>query len=173
MSKSLNRILRLASRLILVLFLSFVIILALILVQDFTDYLDEHSDKIIKFGNNPNCNIALSLCSASIINEGEFQKISLSAKKQASGDILVELKAIGFDFEGINSISLSFALLDKDIETKPILFVADRSTHQVVPEKWAVSTQFPADNKQNDGLFIIHLKSSRKEYRTEFSFSFK
>jgi hypothetical protein len=64
--------------------MSLIIILALIFVQDFADFLDENSDKVVKLGVNQQCNSATSICSASIINEGEFQRISFTVKGAAA-----------------------------------------------------------------------------------------
>jgi len=154
--------------------MSLVIILALIFVQDFADFLDENSNKVIKFGVNQHCNSASSICSASIINEGDFQRISFAIKSAASGiEFPMTLTAVGFDFEGIQSVSVSFEMPGEELDSQYVLFSPDKSTRQVVPEKWDAVARLPAiSNERTDWLAVIRLKSSKKEYRAEFPFSF-
>ncbi len=155
--------------------MSVVIILALLLVGDFADFLDEHSDKIVKFGSKQNCNSVNSICSASLTTNGEFQKISFFIKQKSlsSEDVFIELGAIGFDFEGIDSISVSFTLLGEELEENITFLMPDKSTHQRVPEKWFVTVKLPEiRSDRKDWLAIIHLKSSRKEYQAQFPFYF-
>ncbi len=153
------------------LFMSLVIILALLFVRDFADFLDEHSDKIVKFGMNQNCNSINSICSASIIKKGEFQKISFFIKEfsPSDSDVFIELTAIGFDFEGIDSISVSFTMLEENVEENITLLMPDKSMHQVVPEKWFATIKLPKiNNDRKDWLAIVRLKSSSQEYQAEF-----
>ena len=155
--------------------MSLVIILALIFVQDFADFLDENSNKVVKFGVNQHCNSAVSICSASIVNEGDFQRISFAIKGAAASGIEfpMTLTAVGFDFEGIQSVSVSFEMPGEDLDSHPVLFSPDKSTHQVVPEKWDAVARLPViSNNRTDWLAVIRLKSSKKEYRAEFPFSF-
>ncbi|MCW8930047.1 MAG: hypothetical protein OQL19_07415 [Gammaproteobacteria bacterium] len=155
--------------------MSFVIILALIFVQDFGDFLDENSNKVIQLGVNQHCNSATSICSASIINEGEFQRMSFAIKGDVASNLTfpVALTVIGFDFEGIESISVSFTMVDEDLENNLVLFTPDKSLNQVVPEKWDAVVKLPqVDNNRTDWFAVIRLKSSEKEYRAEFPFHF-
>jgi len=62
-------------------FMSVVILTAMSLVMDYADFLDEHSENIVKLGINPQCNSARAICSASIMHKGNFQRISFSIKK--------------------------------------------------------------------------------------------
>jgi len=154
--------------------ISLVIVIALTFIQDFADFLDEYSDKIVKLGVNQQCNPTISICSASIINNGEFQRLSFAIKgSTASGnDFPITVKATGFDFEGIQSISVAFEMEGEDIDNNMVLLTADRSSHQVVPEKWDVITRLPnAPDGRTDWLAVIKLKSSKKEYQAEFPFS--
>ena len=155
--------------------MSFVIILALIFVQDFGDFLDEHSNKIIKLGVNQHCNSAGSICSASIINDKEFQRISFAIKSTVIPDVEFPmlLSVVGFDFEGIESISVSFEMAGEDLEQNLVLFSPDKSTHQVVPENWNAVAKLPKVSKnRTDWLAVVRLKSSKQEYRAEFPFHF-
>lgn len=151
--------------------MSLIIILALILVQDFADFLDEHSDKVVNLGVNPHCNSVTSICSASIINEGEFQRIGFAVKDAAVADseFPVMLTAVGFDFEGIDSVSVSFEMPGEDFDDNLVLLSPDKSTHQVVPEKWhAVVKLTNVTSTRSDWLAVVRLKSSTREYRAEF-----
>ena len=155
--------------------MSLVIILALIFVQDFGDFLDENSNDVIKLGVNQQCNSVTSICSASIINDGEFQRISFAVKavENSAAEFPIRLSAVGFDFEGIESISVSFEMQGEDLETDRVFFTADKSSHQVVPENWnAVAKLPPVANGRKDWLAIVRLKSSKKEYRAEFPVKF-
>ncbi len=155
--------------------MSLIIILALIFVQDFADFLDENSDKIVKLGVNQQCNPVASICSASIINEGDFQRISLAIKQsmpinKQSGelDLTLSLNAVGFDFEGIESLAVVFELLDSDEEAQRIAFVADKSSNQVVPENWQARLKVSLPENSRDCFATVNLKSSKKQYRAEF-----
>lgn len=160
--------------------MSLVIIIALSFIQDFADFLDENSEKVVRLGVNQQCNPLTSICSASIINEGEFQRISFAingATLSASGALIefpMTLTATGFDFEGIQSVSVSFERPDEDLDSTIILFSPDKSAHQVVPENWTATAKLPAapDNR-TDWLAVIRLKSSKKEYLAEFPFHSK
>jgi len=170
-----NNWLSLDNKYIRLLLMSFVIILALIFVQDFGDFLDENSDKTVKLGVNQHCNSASSICSASLVNNGEFQRISFSIKvENASGQgIPTFVTAVGFDFEGIQSISVSFMMHDEDIDSNLVLFEPDKSTHQAVPENWKAIVKLPVvSEKRKDWLAVVRLKSSQKEYLVEFPFHF-
>ena len=152
-----------------------VIILALIFVQDFGDFLDENSDKVIQLGVNQHCNSAGSICSASIINEGDFQRISFTVNrtKNSESKYPVAVTAVGFDFEGIESISVSFEMQGEDIEDNLLLFLPDKSLQQVVPERWNAMAKLPqTSGGRTDWLAVIRLKSSKKEYRAAFPFHF-
>lgn len=155
--------------------MSLVIILALIFVQDFGDFLDENSSKVIKLGVNPYCNSATSICSASIVNDGDFQRISFVIKKaeDAKAEFSAALTAVGFDFEGIESISVSFEMPGENPESNIMLFSADKSSQQIVPENWHARVKLPViSSARTDWLAVIRLKSSKKEYRAEFPFHF-
>ena len=154
--------------------MSLVIILALSLVQDFTDFLDESSDNVIKLGVNQHCNPTNSICSASMVNEGEFQRISFAIKgpTTASKEFLMTLTAVGFDFEGIQSISVSFEMLDEELDSHIVLFSPNKTAQQIVPENWnAVAKLPPGPDGRTDWLAVIRLKSSKKEYLAEFPFA--
>ncbi len=159
--------------------MSLVIILALSWVQDFSDFLGDHADNTIKLGVNPQCNSMSSICSASIRNEGEFQRLSFSITHKnknivaKSDEYSVKLIATGFDFDGIESISLYFDRVGEDISRQLIPLQADKSTRQVVPEKWFAEINLPdaqINSKRKDWLAIIILKSTKEEYRAEFPF---
>ncbi len=152
------------------------IILALIFVQDFGDFLDENSDKIVKLGVNPHCNAASSICSASIINEGDFQRLSLNIKEAKNSELEYSLAvtAVGFDFEGIESISVSFEMPGESVEENAALFSPDKSLQQVVPENWNTVLRLPSTSSdRTDWLAVIRLKSTIKEYHAQFPFHFK
>ena len=149
--------------------ISLLVVFALSFVQDFSGFLDEQSDDIVKFGVSSNCNSVTSICSASIITDGEFQKISLSVKKRSDSNIAMELTSIGFDFEGIDSVSVSMKMPGAEFEDNSTLFSPDKSTNLVVPEKWNLVLKLPeVDNDRKDWLAVIRLKSSAREYRAEF-----
>lgn len=154
--------------------ISLVIVIALTFVQDFADFLDEHSDKVVQMGVNKHCNPGISICSASIVNDKEFQRISFSIKDTTvqEKEFPMVITATGFDFEGIQSISISFEMHDETIENNLVLFTPDKSTHQIVPEKWHAVARLPAapDNR-TDWLAVVRLKSSKREYRAEFPFT--
>jgi len=154
--------------------MSFVIVIAMSFVQDFADFLDENSDKVIKLGVNEHCNSSIAICSASIMNEGEFQRISFSIKHLPDDqDVKIMLTAKGFDFEGIESISVLFEVLDEDIESPAIVLIPDKSSHQIVAEKWNAVARLPVIKGENrDWRAIVSLKSTKKEYRAEFPFDF-
>lgn len=155
--------------------MSFVIILALIFVQDFGDFLDENSSKIIKLGTNQHCNSASSICSASIINDKDFQRISFAIKSAVTPNVEfpMSLSAVGFDFEGIESISVSFEMPGEDLERNLVLFSPDKSSNQVVAENWNAMAKLPKMPKnRTDWLAVVRLKSSKHEYRAEFPFHF-
>lgn len=163
----------LSNKYIRLLAMSLMIILALIFVQDFADFLGENSDNVVKLGINPNCNSATSICSAAIKREGEFQRISFAIKKTAAAEFPIKLTAVGFDFEGIDSISVSFEMPGEDREEIKMLLLPDKSTHQVVPENWHAVAKLPkVENGRSDWLAIVRLKSSAREYRAEFPCSF-
>ncbi|MCK5697052.1 MAG: hypothetical protein KAI02_02760 [Gammaproteobacteria bacterium] len=153
------------------LFMSLVIILALIFVSDFAEFLDENSNKKVKFGSNQSCNSVHSICSASLIKNGEFQRISFFIKEfsLSNSEAFIELTAIGFDFEGIDSISVSFIRIGESTDETVTLLMPDTSMNQVVPEKWFATVKLPKINtERKDWLAIVHLKSSAKEYQAEF-----
>jgi len=154
--------------------MSLVIIIALSFVQDFADFLDENSDKVVKLGVNKHCNPSKSICSASIINEGEFQRISFGIKGSTAvaKEFSMAITAIGFDFEGIDSVSVSFEMQGENFDNNMVLFTPDRSKNQVVPENWNAVAKLPiAPDKRTDWLAVIKLKSSKKEYQAEFPFA--
>ena len=154
--------------------MSLVIVIALSFIQDFADFLDEHSDKVVKLGVNKQCNPTSSICSASIINEGEFQRIGFGIKGSTSRmkEFPMSVTATGFDFEGIQSISVSFEMHGETIDNNLVLFTPDKSENLVVPEKWnAVAILPEAPGNRTDWLAVIRLKSSKKEYRAEFPFT--
>ena len=155
--------------------MSLIIILALIFVQDFADFLDENSDKVVKLGTNQQCNSVTSICSASIKKEGEFYRISFAVKDTAASgsEFSIMLTAAGFDLEGIDSVSVSFEMPGEDLDDIRIVLSPDKSTHQVVPENWHAVAKLPdAPNNRNDWLAVVSLKSSTREYRAEFPCSF-
>ncbi len=156
-------------------FMSLVIILALIFVQDFAEFLDENSGKVVKLGVNQQCNPFRSICSASIINEGEFQRISFSIQKEvtSANKFLIKVGAIGFDFEGIDALNITFEQAEKMEENINVVLIADKSSHQIVPENWFANvTLAVATTRQSGWLAIVQLKSSKKEYRAEFPCTF-
>ncbi|MDX2506423.1 MAG: hypothetical protein QNL62_18370 [Gammaproteobacteria bacterium] len=154
--------------------MSLVIIIALSFVQDFADFLDENSDKVIKLGVNQHCNPSSSICSASVVNEGEFQRISFAIKgpTTASKEFPMTLTAVGFDFEGIQSISVSFEMLDEDLDSHIVLFSPNKSAAQIVPENWHAVAKLPkGPGGRTDWLAVVRLKSNKKEYLAEFPFA--
>ena len=169
-----SRKLNLDNKYIRMLAISLVIVVALSFVQDFADFLDEHSDKVVKMGVNQHCDPTRSICSASIVNDKEFQRLSFSiAGSTAAGkELSMMVKATGFDFDGIQSIAVSFEMHGETLEDNRILFSPDKSKHQVVPEEWHAVARLPkAPENRTDWIAVIHLKSSKKEYRAEFPFT--
>jgi len=166
-----NKVMRkyLDNKYIQLLAISLLIIFSLSFVQDFSEFLGEQSDDIVKFGVSPACNIVTSICSASIITNGEFQKISLSVKKTSGSELTMELTSVGFDFEGIDSVSVSMIMPGAELEENRALFSPDKSNHLPVAEKWHLVLKLPeADKDRNNWLAVIRLKSSVREYRAEF-----
>ena len=154
--------------------MSVVIVIALTFIQDFGDFLDEHSDKIVKLGVNQQCDPTRGICSASIVNNGEFQRISFAIQgtTAAGNDFTISINATGFDFEGIQSVAVSFEMEGETIENNRVLLQPDRSDNLVVPEKWHTMVKLPpAPEGRNDWLAVVRLKSSKREYRAEFPFS--
>ena len=155
--------------------MSIVILIAITFVMDFSEFLSENSDKMITLGVNPTCNSSLAICSASIVKNGNFQRISFTIKKMGeskANEYIINLKAIGFDIEGIESISVIFEVMDKNIDSPITLLIPDKSENLVVPEKWNAETQLPLSMDKNlDWRAIIRLKSSVEEYRAEFPFT--
>lgn len=166
---------RIDNKYIRVLVVSIVIIIAMIFVMDFSDFLDESSDKVIRLGVNPNCNSSIAICSASRNNEGNFQRISFTIKNVVVDEVKqlkMMLTARGFDFEGIESISVLFAMMDENSQHSVILLQPDKSSHQVVPENWHATTPLPLfDDNDSDWRAIIRLRSSKNDYRAEFPFN--
>ncbi|MCU7833659.1 MAG: hypothetical protein KZQ83_00285 [gamma proteobacterium symbiont of Taylorina sp.] len=163
-------------------FMSCVIILAMTFVLDFADFLDDHSENVVKLGINPQCNAARAICSASIMNEGNFQRISFTIKKSVSNIKELDMMSTvsGFDLEGIESVAVLFETLDKEGDSPVILLTPDKTSHQIVPEKWHAVAQLAAIEDKNarktdmssDWRVIVRLQSSKKEYRAEFPFQF-
>jgi hypothetical protein len=176
----LKKELLLNNRYVRLLIMSLVIILALSFVNDFAEFLDKNSDKYIKLGTNLQCNPLKSICSASIINDGEFQRISFSVNDwktrsdEALNEFSMAITATGFDFDGIESISVSFDRPDESIEGAVILFQPDKSSDQVVPENWHAKAELAmASNGKTGWLAVVRLKSSKNGYRAEFPLSGK
>lgn len=158
------------------LIMSLVIIMALFFIQDFGDFLDENAKDVIQLGGNPQCNSAISICSASIINDGDFQRLSFSINNgdSAQAELAMTISAIGFDFEGIESLAIRFVMVGTDLEKGPILFAADKTSNQVVAEKWHAVTRLPkAPDARTDWVAIVRLKSTKKEYKAEFPVIFQ
>ena len=161
--------------------MSIVIIIAMSFVQDFSDFLSENSEKVVKFGINKNCNPATAICSASLVNEGNFQRISFSIRGLTSVEkkFDMQIKVTGFDFEGIESIHVSFVLRGAEVENYTVQFTPDKSTRQVVAEKWDAVAQLPSTTTtasddavmRADWLAVIRLKSTTKDYVVEFPFT--
>ena len=158
--------------------LSVVIFIAIFFIQDFADFLDENSDKTVKLGSNPLCDPMTSVCSASIVSNGEFQRLSLSisALNAAQHEYLLTVKASGFDFEGIESLAV---LLQEQANTdvQTVLLSPDKNDKLVVPEHWVATARIEAKSKSHADKTdptvwqaTIRLKSTQKEYRAEFMF---
>ncbi len=153
--------------------LSVVIFIAISFIQDFANFLDENSDKIVKLGSNKLCDPMTSVCSASIVNKGEFQRLSLSISvlNAARHDYLLTVKASGFDFEGIESVAVLLQEQDSD-DIRTILLAADKEDKLVVPEHWVATAKIAAAKKKRASWkATIRLKSTKKEYRAEFLFN--
>ncbi len=156
--------------------LSVVIFIAISFIQDFADFLDENSDKTVKLGSNPLCDPMTSVCSASIVTNGEFQRLSLFIKvlNAEQHEYLLSVKASGFDFEGIESLAV---LLQEQANTDPqiILLSPDKNDKLVVPEHWVATARIEEKNRKNTESTAwqatIRLKSTQKEYRAEFMFN--
>jgi len=162
--------------------MSVVILTAMSLVMDYADFLDEHSENIVKLGINPQCNSARAICSASIMHKGNFQRISFSIKKSADNKKNLNMTSIvtGFDLEGIESMTVYLKSQDKEDDIPAVLLIPDKSGGQIVPEKWTAITRLPSTERKNtretlissNWHAIVRLKSSKKEYRAEFPFQF-
>ncbi len=157
--------------------LSVVIFIAISFIQDFADFLDENSDKTVKLGSNPLCNPMTSVCSASIVSNGEFQRLSLSITvlNAEQHEYLLSVKASGFDFEGIESLAV---LLQEQTNTgantdiQTVLLSPDRNDKLPVPEHWVATARITAKNRKSSSwIATIRLKSTQKEYRAEFMFN--
>ncbi len=179
------------------LMMSIVIIIAMSFVQDFADFLSENSEKVVKFGVNQNCNPSTAICSASLVNEGNFQRISFAIKGLTAVEkkFNMQIKVTGFDFEGIESIKASLLPRGEellrgeelprgaDLDNYTVSFVPDKSTHLVVAEIWDAEFQLPAAvtgakglspedlSKGADWLAVVRLKSTKKDYIAEFPFT--
>ncbi len=158
--------------------LSVVIFIAISFIQDFADFLDENSDNTVKLGSNPLCDPMTSVCSASIVTNGEFQRLSLSitALNAEKHEYLLTVKASGFDFEGIESLAV---LLQEqgDAGIQTVLLSPDRNDKLIVPEHWVSTARIEAKGKSHADKTeptvwqaTIRLKSTQKEYRAEFMF---
>ena len=168
------------------LMMSIVIIIAMSFVQDFADFLSENSEQVVKFGVNQNCNPSTAICSASLVNEGNFQRISFAIKGLTAVEkkFKMQIKVTGFDFEGIESIKASLLPRGEelpqgtDLDNYTVSFVPDKSTHLVVAEIWDAEFQLPAVvtaakdlSKGADWLAVVRLKSTKKDYVAEFPFT--
>ena len=152
--------------------ISLVILIAVSFIQDFGTFLDEHSDNVVKLGNNSLCDPMRSVCSASIINNGEFQRLSLSIKalNAEKNQYQLFVNASGFDFEGIESLAV-FLKEQEGEDVQTILLSPEKSNQLVVAEKWTETVKIEAKNRKNSQwLATIRLKSTKKEYHAEFSF---
>jgi len=154
--------------------ISLVIVVALSLVQDFGDFLDQRSDKFVKLGVNHQCKPTRGICSASIIENGESKRISISM----TGPVIpqkrfpVNIRASGFEFEGIQSVVVSVEMLDTSLEPSPVSFSPVRHQDQVVPEYWTAEVTLPVGTeKRTDWIAIVTLTSSKKSYQAEFPFN--
>ncbi|MCU7832888.1 MAG: hypothetical protein KZQ56_09895, partial [gamma proteobacterium symbiont of Lucinoma myriamae] len=77
------------------------------------------------------------------------------------------------EFEGIDSVAVSFEMPGEDLDDIRVLLSPDKSTHQVVPENWHAVVKLPdVENGRSDWLAIVYLKSSAREYRAEFPCTF-
>ncbi len=152
--------------------LSVVIFIAISFIQDFADFLDENSDNTVKLGSNPLCDPMTSVCSASIVTNGEFQRLSLSisALNAAQHEYLLTVKASGFDFEGIESLAV---LLQEqgNTDTRTVLLSPDKEDKLVVPEHWVATARIAAKNRKTSRwIATVRLKSTQKDYQAEFIF---
>ncbi len=153
--------------------MSLVIIVAISFIQDFADFLDNHSERVVKLGTNNYCDPMHSVCSASIVNKGEFQRLSLLIKPldPQQKEYLLSVTASGFDFEGIESLAVILTEQEDHDVSKTILLSPDPSDKLVVPEKWLATGKIDAGGDQKTAwLATIRLKSTQKEYQAEFLF---
>ena len=153
--------------------LSVVIFIAISFIQDFASFLDENSDKTVKLGSNPLCNPMTSVCSASIVSNGEFQRLSLAitALNAEQHEYLLSVKASGFDFEGIESLAVLLQEQGDTDDTKTVLLSPDRNDKLPVPEHWVATARIAANNRKGSSwIATVRLKSTQKEYRAEFIF---
>ncbi len=156
------------------LFISLVIVIALSFIQDFGDFLDENSENVVKLGVNRQCKPTRGICSASIIENSESKRISFAilgavlAEKKFS----VNIRASGFEFEGIQSVVVSFEMLDSDLEPHPVSFSPVKHQAQIVPENWSAEVVLPNPPEQRtDWIAVVNLTSSKKVYQAEFPFN--
>lgn len=154
--------------------ISLVIVIAISFVQDFGDFLDQRSDKLIKLGVNRECKPTQGICSASIIENGESKRISISM----IGPVIplkkfpVNLRASGFEFEGIQSVVVSFEMLDTDLDTNRVSFSPVKDQDQIVPQHWTAEVILPVSpEKRTDWLAVVTLKSSKQAYQAKFPFN--
>ena len=156
------------------LFISLVIVIALSFIQDFGDFLDQQSDKVIKLGVNRQCKPTQGICSASIIENGESKRISISIKEAitAQQSFTVDIKATGFEFEGIQSVVVSFEMLDADVEPHQVNFSPVKHRDLIVPEQWKAELVLSAAPEgRSDWVAIVNLTSSKKVYQSQFPFN--
>lgn len=154
--------------------ISLVIVIALLFVQDYADFLEQHADKPIMLGTNRVCDPARVICSASLIEKGAGKRISLSFNgvlKQAQA-FQASMQVSGFDVEGISSIAMLLeAKTDADIKNT-IVFKPEKEPGQVIAVNWSARAMLPAaPGSINDWYIIITLKTSEKIYRAEFTTS--
>jgi len=154
--------------------ISLVIVIALSFVQDFGDFLDQRTDKLVKLGVNRQCIPTQGICSASIIENGASKRISITM----IGPVIpqkkfpVNLRASGFEFEGIQSVVVSFEMLDTDLEANRVSFSPVKDQDQIVPQQWTAEVTLPfGPEKRTDWLAVVTLKSSKKAYQAEFPFN--
>jgi hypothetical protein len=154
--------------------ISLVIVVVLSFVQDFGDFLDQRSDKLVRLGVNTQCKPTQGICSAAIIENGESKRISISI----IGPVIkqkkfpVNIKASGFEFEGIQSVVVSFEMLDADLELNRVSFSPVRHQDQIVPQHWTAEVMLPVGSEQrSDWIAIVTLTSSEKVYQAEFPFN--
>ena len=152
--------------------ISLVIIIALLFVQDFAEFLDQNSSQAISLGSNQQCDPGKSICSASIIEDGEIKRISLSITPPiiTAKKFPVTLKVTGFDFEGIVSAELLFKDWDNENLTSGVSFTAIKQAGQIVAENWQAQAMLPATGASSqDWAVIITIKTTEKEYQAEFT----